>query len=298
MGIKSIKKLLSKKCKKGIYKTNINQFANQIVFIDTSIFMYKFKYQESFGYTNTISLFTKMISLLTKYNITPIFVFDGKPTDNKIVLQDRKEKKNKANKKIEKLKDTIKDEADKSGIIVVDGEKIESSASLQDIIVPDSLNNLILELEKTERQNIRVTWRDFEQLKYLLDSMGIKYIHAPYESDIVIPYIIKKFNLKAFCLSGDTDFLVHNVDLLANIDINSGYIEHFNIKELREELGLDIKEFVDMSIMMGCDYCKSLKGIGPMTAYKYIKEYKCLEECFLNKIFSLIHIFIIVHLWY
>ena len=31
---------------------------------------------------------------------------------------------------------------------------------------------------------------------------------------------------------------------------------------------------------MGCDYCKKIKGIGPMNAYKLIKQYKSLEIFF------------------
>ena len=117
-------------------------------------------------------------------------------------------------------------------------------------------------------------------LKKLLKSIGIKTIHAPYEADIIIPYIIRKFNLEPFCLSDDTDFLPHQLNLLANFNTITQTVDYFNYLELTEELGMNKKEFIDMCIIMGCDYCKKIKGIGPMNAYKLIKQYKSLEIFF------------------
>lgn len=43
--------------------------------------------------------------------------------------------------------------------------------------------------------------------------------------------------------------------------------------------GLDItfEQFVDLCILCGCDYCSNIKGIGPKTALKLIRQYKTLE---------------------
>lgn len=41
-------------------------------------------------------------------------------------------------------------------------------------------------------------------------------------------------------------------------------------------LGLTYDEFVDLCILCGCDYCSSIKGIGPKTALKLIKQVKLL----------------------
>lgn len=44
--------------------------------------------------------------------------------------------------------------------------------------------------------------------------------------------------------------------------------------------GLDLTydQFVDLCILCGCDYCSTIKGIGPKTALKLIKQYKTLES--------------------
>jgi len=42
-------------------------------------------------------------------------------------------------------------------------------------------------------------------------------------------------------------------------------------------LGLTFEQFVDLCILCGCDYCSSIKGIGPKTALKLIRQYQNLE---------------------
>ena len=43
-------------------------------------------------------------------------------------------------------------------------------------------------------------------------------------------------------------------------------------------LKLTYEEFVDLCILCGCDYCNTIKGIGPKTALKLIREYKTVEK--------------------
>jgi flap endonuclease-1 len=37
-----------------------------------------------------------------------------------------------------------------------------------------------------------------------------------------------------------------------------------------------------LCILLGCDYCDSIKGIGPQKAVALIKEHKCLEKVIEN----------------
>jgi len=38
------------------------------------------------------------------------------------------------------------------------------------------------------------------------------------------------------------------------------------------------EEFVDLCILCGCDYTEWLEGVGPVTAFKLIKEHKTIEK--------------------
>lgn len=41
---------------------------------------------------------------------------------------------------------------------------------------------------------------------------------------------------------------------------------------------MSLEQFVDLCILLGCDYCESIRGIGPKRAYDLIKQYKSIEE--------------------
>jgi hypothetical protein len=42
-------------------------------------------------------------------------------------------------------------------------------------------------------------------------------------------------------------------------------------------LGLTYEQFVDLCILCGCDYCSTIKGVGPKTALKLIRQYKSID---------------------
>ena len=42
-------------------------------------------------------------------------------------------------------------------------------------------------------------------------------------------------------------------------------------------------QFVDLCILLGCDYCDAIKGIGPQTALKLIREHKSIETILSSK---------------
>jgi len=44
------------------------------------------------------------------------------------------------------------------------------------------------------------------------------------------------------------------------------------------ELNITHEEFVDLCITLGCDYTHGIEGVGPVTAFKLIKEYSNLER--------------------
>ena len=45
-----------------------------------------------------------------------------------------------------------------------------------------------------------------------------------------------------------------------------------------KELGLSEDQFIDMCILCGCDYASKIDGIGPVKAYRLIKEQGCIEK--------------------
>ena len=93
MGIKQLNSFLKQNCKKCIKTLRFNELSNKKIAIDISIYLYKFLEDG-----NIIDNLHLMIGLFRKYNIIPVFIFDGKPPKEKNeTIQKRLEQKKKKN---------------------------------------------------------------------------------------------------------------------------------------------------------------------------------------------------------
>ena len=55
-------------------------------------------------------------------------------------------------------------------------------------------------------------------------------------------------------------------------------VVEFDLQKVLSGLELPMESFIDLCILCGCDYCDSIKGIGPTTALKLIREHKTLDK--------------------
>ena len=54
-------------------------------------------------------------------------------------------------------------------------------------------------------------------------------------------------------------------------------ILEIDVEQVLSGMDLTYQQFVDLCILCGCDYCSTIKGVGPKTALKLIKTYKTIE---------------------
>ena len=59
-------------------------------------------------------------------------------------------------------------------------------------------------------------------------------------------------------------------------------IKEFIHEKMLSGLELTEEQFIDLCILLGCDYCDSIKGIGPHRALALIKEHKNIETILKN----------------
>jgi len=85
MGIKNINKLLKSKCNRGIKYISMEKLRKTYIGIDTSIYLYKYTYMG-----NMLECFLKQINHLLSYEITQIYIFDGKPSEEKKKIKKKK----------------------------------------------------------------------------------------------------------------------------------------------------------------------------------------------------------------
>lgn len=79
MGIKYLNRFFLDNCKKkSIFKTHLNILSGKRIVVDTSIYLYKYAVDNAI-----IENMFLLISIFKKYNIEPIFIFDGRPPPEK-----------------------------------------------------------------------------------------------------------------------------------------------------------------------------------------------------------------------
>lgn len=282
MGIKQLKKILKKYCKDGIKEINIKDLKNKTIAIDTSIYLYKYTYTN-----NIIEGFIRQINHLLKYNITPIYLLDGKPTEDKRdLINKRKKMYNNKKEIIQELSNNIKEIEEKI-------KKLKNNYDEEDEekneIIKDNLDKYFLEInlinetiKKKKKGHIKIDWNKIDLLKELFKECDIFYYQCNGETDIYVKEFFSN-NLIDYVITEDLDFLTHNCpNVLYNYNFLNINILHYNYEIILKELGMSKETFIDFCILCGCDYSPTVKGIGSIIAFKLIKKHKTIEEIIKN----------------
>ena len=252
MGIKNLTSFLQEHCPTGIREINLKDFTGKKTAIDTSIFLYKFKYKAN----RLIPKFLEQINRLRLNDITPIYIFDGVPPEEKydvIVSRQNKLKEKKDN--IETLK-----------------KEIDATTDIE------HKNKLKSDLYKLDNKLIHVTKEDIRQVKYLFDLLNIKYIQAEGESDLLCSKLCSSGKVD-FVISEDMDLLTSGTNLLMrDFNIYNNKATIYDLNEIITKLNISYEKFVELCIMLGCDYLKRPNGMGPKKSFKLINECASIDN--------------------
>jgi flap endonuclease-1 len=259
MGFKYLNSYLRDNCTtNSMSKTYLKICSGKTIVIDTSIYLYKFK-----GENALLKNMFQMISLFKKYNITPIFIFDGKPPIEKqeLILQRYQEKKD-ARETYWKMKT----EFDINGTILT--------------------NNDIQTMKKLKKQSLRITQHDIISVKELMNAYAVTFYDAPNESDQLCAYLVNSGQAWA-CLSDDMDMFVYGCSrVIRHINLLHESILFYDMSKILGELQLTISEFRQIIVLSGTDYSHKCQDfILPKQAYQLFYEYqhkKCGNESFLE----------------
>ncbi|RLN14792.1 hypothetical protein BBI17_002016 [Phytophthora kernoviae] len=192
-------------------------------------------------------MFSRTIRMMEN-GLKPVYVFDGKPPTMKSgELAKRSDRRAEAQKALE--------EATEKG-------------NTEDI-------------DRFNKRLVRATPQHNEDCKELLRLMGVPHITAPCEAEASCAELAKGGRVYA-AGTEDMDALTFGVPVLYR-RLTVSPAKKIPILEIRlqralEELELTQEQFVDLCILCGCDYCDSIRGVGPKKAYAGIKEHKTIEN--------------------
>lgn len=192
---------------------------------------------------------------LIEKNITPVYVFDGKPPAFKEkTLEERSAVREHA--KQEWARAVAEGDDEKA-------HRYAMASSKVDAYVRDSA-------------------------KELLTALGIAWIQAPGEGEAQSAFMTQKGDV-TFAVSQDYDSLLFGCEtLVRNVTISGKrrlrgkvyqvYPERIRCTETLETLGLTREELIQTALLIGTDYNSGVSGVGPKTAIKIVKAGKFEER--------------------
>ena len=136
------------------------------------------------------------------------------------------------------------------------------------------------DITKFNKRVIRVTQKHNDDCKKLLRLMGLPVIEAPCEAEAQCAQLCKDGRVHAVSTE-DMDALTFATPrLIRHLSSGSGEkTQEYNLDKVVSGLGLENQdEFIDLCILMGCDYCDSIKGIAGKKGLDLIKKYKTIEN--------------------
>lgn len=258
MGIKHLFQLIKEEAPLSIREGEIKQHFGRKVAIDASMSIYSFliavrsdgqQLMNDAGETTShlMGMFYRTLRMVDA-GIKPLYVFDGKPPKLKSgELAKRFQRKQEAQEDLEEAKET---------------------GTAEDV-------------EKFSRRTVRVTREHNAECQRLLKLMGIPYIIAPTEAEAQCAVLARAGKVYA-AASEDMDTLCFNTPILLRhltfAEQRKEPIQEIHTDKVLEGLNMDRKQFVDLCILLGCDYLDPIPKIGPSTALKLIREHGSLEK--------------------
>jgi flap endonuclease-1 len=207
--------------------------------------------------SHLVGLMFRSTSLIHDYGIKLVFVFDGKPPQ----LKDKEiEKRREARRKaLSEWKEAI---------------KIGDYATAWSKAVMTS----------------RLTKPLIEDAKKLLELLGIAYFEAPSEGEAQTAHMAIKGDVWA-SNSRDYDSILFGAPRLVRYVTISGKEflpskgvarplkpEIISLKELLSHHRITREQLVDLAIMIGTDFDEGIRGVGPKTALRLMREHGKLEN--------------------
>ncbi|MCJ1371304.1 Elongation of fatty acids protein 2 [Loxospora ochrophaea] len=258
MGIKHLYAVIQENAPDAVKTGEIKNHFGRKVAIDASMSIYSFliavrsegqQLMSETGETTShlMGMFYRTLRIVDN-GIKPLYVFDGAPPKLKSgELAKRFMRKSEANEAHEEAKET---------------------GTAEDV-------------EKFSRRTVRVTREHNEECKRLLKLMGIPYIDAPTEAEAQCAVLARAGKVYA-AASEDMDTLCFDAPILLRhltfSEQRKEPIQEIHLDRVLEGLSMERKQFIDLCILLGCDYVDPIPKIGWNTALKLIRDHGTLES--------------------
>lgn len=234
MGIRHLNKFLRSNAKKSIKIIHLSELTGKKIVIDISIYMYKYASDETL-----IENMYLMLTVFRYYSIIPVFIFDGKPPDEKKkLLQKRKLDKKEAEEEYNKLKKQL------------ESNNVDENEKQEIIQTMDILKKNFVSIRKN----------DIEDVKSLIRAYGATYYDAHNEADELCAMLSIKEKVWG-CLSEDMDMFVYGCPrVMRYLSLLNHTVVLYDQQGILDEINITQKQLRQICILSGTDYNITLKN--------------------------------------
>ena len=256
MGIHGLSRLIINKSHTGISNKDLDLLSGKVIMIDASMQIYQCLIAIRQGPSGQLAasdgdvtshltgLFYRTIRLI-EAGIKPVYVFDGKPPQLKQKELDKRNER--------------------------------QAQALSELKVTDDA----VEIEKQEKRSVRATREQSEEVKKLLTLMGIPVVQAPCEAEATCAAYVKAGKAYATAtedmdsLTFGSTYVIRHIN---STDQKKQPTVEYSLPNILNDMGITMDQFIEICILSGCDYTKTIKGIGPTRAYQLIQEHSTIEN--------------------
>jgi len=250
MGIRGLTGWVRWAAKQTIGVPEWSEYEGATVGVDILGQLYKIKAQHACP----LSYLAQFIAACKQYKIRPIFIFDGKPPDAKRAAL--------------KLRSAAREAS------AVELQHLEQTVAPQ-VSTEEEKSLLELRIRSLKGNTTYFTSEERDLCKQLCYAAGVMCLNATGEADDVLAHLYHT-KVISCVFSCDLDMLTRGVQRLCVPSVWSipgdadGWV-CYNLPEILEHVKLTHDQFVEMCVLMGCDYTVGQKCLPYRSAYWAIK---------------------------
>ena len=283
MGVNGLLKFIRQKSPGLIVEIPIESLFGQRIAVDASVYLYKFVCIENSGGTKWYDMFFNLVVWLRSQNIRPVFVFDGKPPDEKTETQQkRRDTRKDTMEKIQKLEkiinmvDELENDEVPTKILVMISNAMKIDMTGQSII--QIRYSLYEQYKKEKSRHIEITPEHPKIIKRFLDLMGLPWFQATGEAEKTCAWLCKYGYVKGV-VSTDSDLIAYCVPVfIQNVHAFRPTCNIIRTEDVLESFEFTEEQLRDFCLMCGTDYNSRIYGIGPVKSFDLLTKHQSLEQ--------------------
>ena len=207
--------------------------------------------------SHLVGLAFRTTRLISDYGMSLVFVFDGKPPSLKMgEIEKRREARRKAERE-------YREAVERCDLPTAFSRAVMTGGLTRDLV---------------------------DDAKRLLDLLGIPWVQAPSEGEAQAAYMARQGHVWA-SNSKDYDSLLFGAPRLIWFLSISGHEwlprkgrarrvcpKLIDLEKFLDHLGINREQLIDLGILVGTDFNDGIKGVGPKTALKLVREHGRIED--------------------